>query len=75
MVDCARTMHKIIKHAPENAKITIIVRRLPHAQVYAVTRTEQREDVGIVCQGTTAEVGCVGVMYWCVSWINTMDDY
>ena len=49
-------MHKIIKHSVENEKIVMIIKRLPHAKVYAVTRKEQREDVGIICEGGTAEV-------------------
>ena len=49
-------MHKIIKHCPESEKITMVIKRLPNAKVYAVARTEQRQDIGIICQGATAEV-------------------
>ena len=55
-ITSAHMAHKVIKHSSENEPIVLLLKRIPHAVVQAVTRTEQKQDIGLVCQGSVNEV-------------------
>ena len=56
VVETAKMAHKLIKHCDDEAKLTFIVRRMPHGKVFAIKRLVEGEEIGILRNGGTAEV-------------------
>ena len=59
VVETAKVAYKLIKHCAETDKVTLILRRSPHARVFAIKREASGESLGITCRGGTAEVSTV----------------
>ena len=56
VIENARMAQKLIKHCSDEDKITFIIRRVPHAKVFAIRRSENGESLGIRREGSTGEV-------------------
>uniref|UniRef100_X1YYF1 PDZ domain-containing protein n=1 Tax=Capitella teleta TaxID=283909 RepID=X1YYF1_CAPTE len=56
VVETAKMAHKLIKHCEDEEKLTFVIRRMPHGKVFAIRRLVDGEDLGIYCNGGTAEI-------------------
>ena len=66
-VTSAAMAQKVLKH-PITDPVEMLVRRLPHAQVLAIRRLAEGENIGIKRNGGTAEVSQGRMVHWQKTW-------